>query len=87
MLQCVVCLWFAFFLQAEGIVPPPTKEEVKSWNLLGKKKNKKERPQGPERPPEPEPQPAVSQPAVMQPAVIQPVQVQLTPLLVGPGWG
>lgn len=57
---------------AEGIAPPPTKEEVKGWNLLGKKKDKKERPQGPERPPDAEPQPAVMQPAVIQPATIQP---------------
>lgn len=65
---CVALL----FLQAGGIVPPPSKEEVKSWNLLGKRKDKKERPQGPERPPDVEPQPAVMQPAVIQPATIQP---------------
>lgn len=64
-----------FFLQAEGIPPPPTKEEVKGWNLLGKKKDKKERPQGPERPPVAEPQPAVIQPATIQPGVAQPFAV------------
>lgn len=73
-------VWFVPFLQGETIVPPPTKEEVKGWNLLGKKKDKKERSQGPERPPGAEPESFVAQPAVIQPAVIQTAQVMPTAL-------